>query len=69
LDLRVVEEEAVDRPVTPVHEGFSEAADVKASDTIFAVVATAEELNARVGMIRVEFSNLSFVNEILRTSN
>jgi hypothetical protein len=69
LDLRVVKEEAVDRPVTPVHEGFSEAADVKASDTIFAVVATAEELNARVGMIRVELSNLYFVNEILRTSN
>jgi hypothetical protein len=67
LDLRVVEEEAVDRPVAPVHEGLSEAADVKASDTIFAVVATAEELDARVGMVREQFSNLLVIKGGLKT--
>jgi hypothetical protein len=58
LHLRVVEEEAVNGPIAASYEGFREAADVETLDSLFAMVAASEELDARVRMVGVELGNL-----------
>lgn len=53
LDLRMVEKEAMYRAITAIDERFGEAANIQALDTLLAIVAAAEELNAGVGMVRI----------------
>jgi hypothetical protein len=58
LDLRVIEQKAMDGAVAAFHKGIGEAPDVEAPHALLAIVAAAEELDARVGVVRVELSNL-----------
>jgi hypothetical protein len=58
LDLRMVEQEAVYRAIAAGHKCFGEAANVETLHAFFAIVAAAEELNARVRMVGIEVGNL-----------
>ena len=58
LHLGVIEQETVYGAIATGYEGFGETADVKTLDALFAIVATSEELNARVRVVGVELGNL-----------
>lgn len=46
------------RAVTTLDEGIGKATDVQPLDTFFAIVAAAEELDACIGMVGEEVSDL-----------
>jgi hypothetical protein len=58
LHLWMVEKEAVDWSVAASYERLREAADVQALDTLFAIVATAQEFDAGIRVVRVELRDL-----------
>jgi hypothetical protein len=58
LHLWMVEEEAVDRTIATRDKTLREAADVQALDTLFAIVATAQEFNASIQVVRVKIRDL-----------
>jgi transcriptional regulator NrdR family protein len=57
LNLRVVEEESVNRTISTVHKGLRESANVETLDAVLAIIAAAEKLDTGIGMVRVELSN------------
>jgi hypothetical protein len=54
----VIEKEAVDGAITAGYEGFRETTDIETLDALLAIVAASKELDARVGMVGVELSDL-----------
>jgi hypothetical protein len=58
LDLGMIEKESVYGAIATSHKRFGEATDVKTLHTLLAIVATAQELDTRVCMVRKEIRHL-----------
>jgi hypothetical protein len=65
LNLGMVEEKSVNRTISAIHKGLGEPANVETLDAVLAIVAAAEELDAGIGMVRVELSNF-FVEALVK---
>jgi hypothetical protein len=63
LELRVVQKEAVYRPITAGYEGFRKAANVEPFDAVLAMESATKEFDAGVGIFGVEVSNLQTVRK------